>query len=374
MVTKIYYTFTASILITALAAVLILYFAPSANFVAGMQDVGWKVYVKTSPCSGRFDWVLVAQQNPTGRGGLGYWQTADLILSGTPMRCVREGSQCTKAAAEAEAVMVRASSRFRDYCCKEYSVWKQQQTGKWTIVVGKFGNPGPGWFFEDGPMCCEEAEEITGLTGACSGNTGKHGVGYIGCYKDTSAFDLDGFLQRSSSNTPQSCIATCRGKGFAYAAVQYGQSCLCGNSYGKYGKADNCNMPCTGDKGQFCGGYSANSVYSTGAGDGPKPPDNEIDLSGSWYNTFPAQGGKFDHVMNLSRHSAGKWVGTINVWFNGTRTATFDSDVTIESLGGGRIKVITSGPQNRVFTLDGTVSGNKLVYNTVNHQMEFTRR
>lgn len=86
---------------------------------------------------------------------------------------------------------------------------------------------------------------------------------YVGCFKDTSAFDLDGFLERSASNTPDACIATCASKGFAYAGVQYGESCLCGNSYGRYGAADNCDYPCTGNAGRMCGGYSANSVYRT---------------------------------------------------------------------------------------------------------------
>ncbi len=94
--------------------------------------------------------------------------------------------------------------------------------------------------------------------------------GYIGCYKDTAAFDLDGFIERSRSNTPQRCTEICRAKGFKYAGVQYSESCLCGNSYGRYGVADNCNMKCTGDNGQICGGYSSNGVYSTGftLGDG----------------------------------------------------------------------------------------------------------
>ena len=82
----------------------------------------------------------------------------------------------------------------------------------------------------------------------------------LGCFKDTSAYDLDGHLERSAQNTPQRCIAICKAKGFRYAAVQYGESCLCGNSYGKYGPADNCNMKCTGGP-MACGGYSANEVY-----------------------------------------------------------------------------------------------------------------
>jgi hypothetical protein len=89
---------------------------------------------------------------------------------------------------------------------------------------------------------------------------------FIGCFKDTSDYDLNGYLERSRQNTPQRCIALCQGKGFAYAGVQYGESCLCGNRYGKYGAANNCDYPCTGDRSQMCGGYNANSVYGTGLG------------------------------------------------------------------------------------------------------------
>jgi hypothetical protein len=94
---------------------------------------------------------------------------------------------------------------------------------------------------------------------------------YVGCFKDTSVFDLNGFLQRSAQNTPQSCVANCRARGFAYAGVQYGESCLCGNSVGRYGAANTCNYACTGDRGQVCGGYNANSVYTTGLS-APSPP------------------------------------------------------------------------------------------------------
>lgn len=87
---------------------------------------------------------------------------------------------------------------------------------------------------------------------------------FLGCYKDTSDFDLKGHLERSAQNTPQRCVSICFDKGYSYAGVQYGESCLCGNSYGRYGPADNCNYRCTGDPGQACGGDSANSVYSTG--------------------------------------------------------------------------------------------------------------
>jgi hypothetical protein len=87
----------------------------------------------------------------------------------------------------------------------------------------------------------------------------------IGCFRDTNApFDLDGFLERSNRNTPQHCVALCKAKGFRFAGVQYGQSCLCGNSYGRYGAASNCNMACTGNRSETCGGINSNFVYATG--------------------------------------------------------------------------------------------------------------
>lgn len=104
---------------------------------------------------------------------------------------------------------------------------------------------------------------VSPITTIAPSNTGAATL--VGCYKDTSVFDLDGFLERSSQNTPERCIATCKLKGFKFAGVQYGESCLCGNSYGRYGPATNCNMKCTGDPSQNCGGYASNAIYLTGA-------------------------------------------------------------------------------------------------------------
>jgi hypothetical protein len=88
---------------------------------------------------------------------------------------------------------------------------------------------------------------------------------FLGCFKDSNnPFDLDGFLERSSRNTPESCVAKCRAKGFAFAGVQYGESCLCGNSFGKQGTSTACNIKCTGDSSKVCGGLYCNSVYGTG--------------------------------------------------------------------------------------------------------------
>ncbi|MCU0553544.1 MAG: WSC domain-containing protein [Syntrophales bacterium] len=53
----------------------------------------------------------------------------------------------------------------------------------------------------------------------------------------------------------------CREKGSAYAATRFCQHCHCGNSYGKYGPAKNCDAKCSGNQAEICGGTWANSVY-----------------------------------------------------------------------------------------------------------------
>lgn len=90
---------------------------------------------------------------------------------------------------------------------------------------------------------------------------------YLGCFKDqgdatgTRGRDLSGHAVNNNGMTTARCVATCKDKGFQYAGTQYGSWCFCGNSYGKSGKATNCNMPCAGNKSEICGGSWANSVY-----------------------------------------------------------------------------------------------------------------
>lgn len=109
---------------------------------------------------------------------------------------------------------------------------------------------------------------VTTTTGPVplSGVEGVPAGTYLGCFNDTSDLDLDGYLERSPTNTPEACFATCEANGFKYMGVQYGESCLCGNSFGRHGKADEaiCNYGCTGRPDAICGGYNANSIYTTG--------------------------------------------------------------------------------------------------------------
>jgi len=90
---------------------------------------------------------------------------------------------------------------------------------------------------------------------------------YLGCFKDQgdpyglSGRDLAAFGFRSDKMTPALCMRECARRGYRYAGVQYSSYCFCGNRYGRYGRATNCNMHCSGGKSKICGGTWANSIY-----------------------------------------------------------------------------------------------------------------
>ena len=91
-------------------------------------------------------------------------------------------------------------------------------------------------------------------------------VGYVGCYEDKSPDrDLPTILSVPKL-TPDSCRSACQGAGHAYAGVQYGYLCRCGDSYGKYTKVsdEECNALCVGDRSQKCGGFWRSAVFTTG--------------------------------------------------------------------------------------------------------------
>jgi len=121
------------------------------------------------------------------------------------------------------------------------------------------------------------------------------------CFRDKAERDLDGYSGTSGDMTPQKCIATCRSRGFAYAGTQFAAWCFCANGYGRYGPADNCDMKCSGDPNQICGGSWANSVYSVALG-APVMPGSSVQAP----STAPPGGMgcfKDDYVRDLDGYS-----------------------------------------------------------------------
>jgi hypothetical protein len=261
----------------------------------------WTQYLDQNHCAmTRGGWMAIAQSNP----GFGWAYAPGAANSNT----------FAEAAAWLDVLRLSLamgpgnnSPNFRDYCC-QVDIWENAQTGQVSITLD--GQPAGFGFalsaLNQPLMCCEDAAFAIGAdplgctgvplmsvpgavvvvtpTGGPISVTGPVTIPsnppvqvasmqqpqqpagtYLGCFNDpNNPFDLDGYLERSAANTPQSCVATCYNQGFPFAGVQYGQSCLCGNSYGNFGTSDRCNMPCTGDPSQVCGGYNSNSVYATG--------------------------------------------------------------------------------------------------------------
>ena len=61
-------------------------------------------------------------------------------------------------------------------------------------------------------------------------------------------------------------VFACRANEFAGA--QWGRECFCGHTYGRYGVSNACDFRCSGDPSDspnnMCGGYLANTVFTTG--------------------------------------------------------------------------------------------------------------
>jgi hypothetical protein len=103
---------------------------------------------------------------------------------------------------------------------------------------------------------------------------------YVGCFADEANRDMPYVAFGGSVPlSVEACVSACAGAGYEYAGAQFGTQCFCGNSYGKYGGASDCNVPCTDQTAhapystpggqEICGGAWANSVYKAIGGDRP---------------------------------------------------------------------------------------------------------
>ena len=111
------------------------------------------------------------------------------------------------------------------------------------------------------------------------------GYRYVGCYTDPSASArlLTKFSFSSAAAMSQgTCVAACADRGFAFAGVEFGRECYCGDALNlaasgggdgaakgeKAASEDECDMLCSGDRAQFCGGKSRVGVWSVAGAQG----------------------------------------------------------------------------------------------------------
>jgi hypothetical protein len=89
---------------------------------------------------------------------------------------------------------------------------------------------------------------------------------FLGCYADyqNSIRVLTGYSWSSGNEmTIEQCVTSCGSRGYQYAGVQDGYQCFCGNNnYSSQGASTSCNVACTGNSAETCGGNGANGVYT----------------------------------------------------------------------------------------------------------------
>ncbi|KAK1994348.1 WSC domain-containing protein [Colletotrichum falcatum] len=87
----------------------------------------------------------------------------------------------------------------------------------------------------------------------------------LGCYSDhSSARTLTTRMSLPGDVKVSDCTTACAAHGFLYAGLEFGKECFCGSSIQNGGApipAKSCNMACTADKSQYCGGAAAINIY-----------------------------------------------------------------------------------------------------------------
>ncbi|CAM9489433.1 unnamed protein product [Ectocarpus fasciculatus] len=97
----------------------------------------------------------------------------------------------------------------------------------------------------------------------------------VGCFKDDSSDRVlsgDSVTSSNSFMTPEYCADFCEGS--TYFGTEYGFECFCssgGDSPDTLGDASNCDMDCSGDSSETCGGFNAIQVYQLEDGPAPTP-------------------------------------------------------------------------------------------------------
>ncbi|MGZ8911086.1 MAG: PAN domain-containing protein [Methylococcaceae bacterium] len=137
----------------------------------------WKVYMKVSPCAGSLiDWMTVASEPPAH--GSGFYQPARSPT--LPISNSFERTPAGFAAAHIRADFLRILgitvsgetgqiAKYDNYCCHDWTVWRNQQTDgsiRFSATRGQ-ATPGMGWVQEKGGLCCEHAAAFAGFVGGC---------------------------------------------------------------------------------------------------------------------------------------------------------------------------------------------------------------
>ncbi|KAG7096376.1 hypothetical protein E1B28_003820 [Marasmius oreades] len=92
----------------------------------------------------------------------------------------------------------------------------------------------------------------------------RHGMwNHLGCFVDSAQRILPVQQDTCGKNTVEYCLDLCAQQGFPLAGVEYGDECYCGKDWNTFNTVcpNNCNMTCTANSQEICGGVYAINVY-----------------------------------------------------------------------------------------------------------------
>ena len=126
------------------------------------------------------------------------------------------------------------------------------------------------------------------------GSRATTGWNALGCYTDNvTARTLSNAVNMNGANSIEACTTACYNAGFPYAGVEYANECYCGsalqNGGGPAPDGDAlCNMACSGNANETCGGSDRLNMYQYN-GQLPSQPTQNPPSSGS--NVSPVESG-----------------------------------------------------------------------------------
>ncbi|KAI0697984.1 copper radical oxidase [Cytidiella melzeri] len=99
----------------------------------------------------------------------------------------------------------------------------------------------------------------------------------LGCYSDGAPRTLTVTMDPTGPNSIETCTASCFNAGYPLAGTEFADECYCGLTISNGGaptSLGDCDMPCTGNSSEFCGGPNRLNMYNfTGTlPHGPVPP------------------------------------------------------------------------------------------------------
>lgn len=88
----------------------------------------------------------------------------------------------------------------------------------------------------------------------------------LGCFKEGKTERvLSSYSFEDSEMTPDQCVETCNGRGYAFAGVEYSTECYCASHPSNQTMEvdiSQCDMKCGGNRKAFCGGADRLVIYT----------------------------------------------------------------------------------------------------------------